>query len=195
MVQEDDDKISPQSLAQYSSPIDAATDFAQFSYQTGNAAPKIFPPRDNNAFARGFASEIPLGRPSVAASIAASSPALHLHQQEPSFAIGDNQSISVRSPVGANLAIPTSPGRSRSPSQIGGGQQAFKQSRGSIALPQYDPLEVLAEKFNMPELHQVALNTTVERVSLMDVLEAEQVGISRDSYFKLKRYFISKRKL
>jgi hypothetical protein len=190
--------------ANFAAPIDAQTDFAQFSYNAGDDGPNILPPQDNNAFAKSFASEIPQGRPSVAASVVPSvaAPAPQRHEQDPSFVIGDNQSVTVRSPLGATLAIPGAQARSRAASQSGGGQQAFRQSvvrpsvsRGSVALPQYDPLEVLAEKFNMPELHQVALTTTVEQVSLMDVLEAEQAGITRDSYFKLKRYFISKRTL
>lgn len=58
----------------------------------------------------------------------------------------------------------------------------------------YDPLPVLAQRLQLPELLIVAERLTVDQIALMDVIEAESFGLSRDSYFKLKRYFISKRK-
>ena len=163
-------------LTKNDSYVDAQMDFSHFS-QASTGIPAVATPQ-----------EVPqLNREPSFTNVPG-------HNHQPSFVVGSN-SVTVKNPI-PTLTIP-SPGRSRSPSQSGGGQQAFRQSvaRVSVAQPQYDPLDVLAEKFNMPELAEIATRLTVEQVSLMDVMEAEQCGISRDSYFKLKRYFISKRKL
>lgn len=58
----------------------------------------------------------------------------------------------------------------------------------------YDDLITLSKRFKLPELMKVAETLTVDQVAVMDVIEAEGFGISRDAYFKLKRYFISRRK-
>ena len=58
----------------------------------------------------------------------------------------------------------------------------------------YDDLITLSKRFKLPELIKVAETLTVDQVAVMDVIEAEGFGISRDAYFKLKRYFISRRK-
>jgi hypothetical protein len=58
----------------------------------------------------------------------------------------------------------------------------------------YDDWATLASRLHLPELFETGLKVSVQQVSTMDVVEAEHFGISRDAYFKLKRYFISKRK-
>ena len=61
------------------------------------------------------------------------------------------------------------------------------------AIP-YEDLITLSKRLKLPELVKVSESVTVDQVATMDVIEAEGFGISRDAYFKLKRYFISRRK-
>lgn len=44
----------------------------------------------------------------------------------------------------------------------------------------YDTLAVLSERLLLPELMDVAKKLTVNQVALMDVIEAESFGISRE---------------
>ena len=77
-------------------------------------------------------------------------------------------------------------------------ENPFTDPEYSFESPQptvtYDDLITLSKRFNLPDLRNVAKTVTVDQVATMDVVEAERFGISRDSYFKLKRYFISRRK-
>ncbi|KAJ3353755.1 hypothetical protein HDU91_005862 [Kappamyces sp. JEL0680] len=70
--------------------------------------------------------------------------------------------------------------------------EAFQREEPKATV--FDDWATLATRLRLPELESAGLRVTVEQVSTMDVVEAEHFGISRDAYFKLKRYFISKRK-